>query len=84
MEQELESQLEQKKKNLTDFESKIDMWNFESIDYSKKRKEESREVISKAIQDKALEDMKARRDRKFQQSYTDKTGNSGQQQPKIK
>ncbi|OMJ71951.1 hypothetical protein SteCoe_29714 [Stentor coeruleus] len=65
---ELEIQLE-KKKNLIDFESKIDMWNFESIDYSKKRKEESRDVIQKAIHDKILEELNARRERKMQTIY---------------
>ena len=65
---ELEKQLE-KKKNLIDFESKIDMWNFESVDYSKKRKEESREVIQKAVHDKILEELNARRERKLQTTY---------------
>ena len=65
---ELELQLE-KKKNLIDFESKIDMWNFESIDYSKKRKEESRDIIQKAIHDKILEELNARRERKMQTNY---------------
>lgn len=65
---ELEKQLE-KKKNLIDFESKIDMWNFESVDYSKKRKEESRDVVQKAIHDKILEELNARRERKLQTTY---------------
>ena len=65
---ELELQLE-KKKNLIDFESKIDMWNFESIDYSKKRKEDSKDIIQKAIHDKILEELNARRERKMQTNY---------------
>ena len=65
---ELEIQLE-KKKNLIDFESKIDMWNFESVDYSKKRKEDSRDVIQRAIHDKILEELNARRERKNQTAY---------------
>ena len=66
---ELEMQLEQRKKNLIDFETKIDIWSFESVDYSKKRKEDSKHCISQAIQNKILEDMKARRERKLQQNY---------------
>ena len=65
---ELEIQLE-KKKNLIDFESKIDMWNFESVDYSKKRKEDSRDIIQRAIHDKILEELNARRERKNQTTY---------------
>lgn len=65
---ELEIQLE-KKKNLIDFESKIDMWNFESVDYSKKRKEDSKDIIQRAIHDKILEELNARRERKNQTSY---------------
>lgn len=56
IDQELDSQLEKKRMNLIDFESKIDMWNFESVDYSKKRREDSREILQKAIHDKILEE----------------------------
>ena len=69
MDHELESQLQIKKKDLVEFDSKLDMWNFESIDYSKKRKEESKNVLDRAFQEKMLEDMKARRERKMQQNY---------------
>ena len=67
--QDLEEELERKKMNLVDFESKIDLWQFESVDYSKKRREEARQAIQKAIDEKYLEEYKARRDRKLQQNY---------------
>lgn len=53
--EELEQQL-MRRRNLVEFESKIDMWNFESVDYSKKRKEDSKEVISKLYQEKIMQD----------------------------
>jgi len=67
--QDLEEELERKKMNLVDFESKIDLWQFESVDYSKKRRDEARQAIQKAIDEKYLEEYKARRDRKLQQNY---------------
>ncbi|CAG9327900.1 unnamed protein product [Blepharisma stoltei] len=65
IDQDLENQLDKKKMNLVDFESKIDMWNFESVDYSKKRKEDSKAAIELLMQDKILDDYKARRERKL-------------------
>jgi len=86
IEQELDNQLEKKKMNLIDFESKIDMWNFESVDYSKKRREDSREILQKAIHDKILEEFKERRERKLQQNYNTDSKfnfqNSGSSKPK--
>jgi SWI/SNF-related matrix-associated actin-dependent regulator of chromatin subfamily A member 5 len=67
--EELDNQLDKKKMNLIDFESKIDMWNFESVDYSKKRKKESEDIIQKAIHKKLIDEYNARRERKMQQNY---------------
>jgi SWI/SNF-related matrix-associated actin-dependent regulator of chromatin subfamily A member 5 len=66
---EIDTQIDQKKMNLVDFESKIDMWQFESVDYSKKRKEESKSAIQDAISAKMYEEFKARRERKVQYNY---------------
>jgi SWI/SNF-related matrix-associated actin-dependent regulator of chromatin subfamily A member 5 len=61
--EELEIQLA-KRRNLIEFESKIDMWNFESIDYSKKRKEDSKDVLNKIVQERLSNDPDERRDKK--------------------
>mmetsp|Transcript_975 Transcript_975/g.2405 ORF Transcript_975/g.2405 Transcript_975/m.2405 type:complete len:1009 (+) Transcript_975:3343-6369(+) len=65
----IDVQIDQKKMNLVDFESKIDMWRFEDFDYSKKRKDESKSAIQEAISAKMYEDFKARRERKMQYNY---------------
>lgn len=55
--------------NLTEFDSKLDMWNFESVDYSQRRKEESRDVILKALEMKEFEQSNIRRERNLKKSY---------------
>lgn len=67
--EEMENQINIKKMNLVDFDSKIDMWNFESVDYSQKRRDESKEVIERAIYDKMMEENKIRRERKQLANY---------------
>lgn len=69
MHSEIDNQIDQKKMNLVDFESKIDLWRFEDFDYSKKRKEESKNAIQEAITAKMYEEFKARRERKMQYNY---------------
>jgi len=59
---------DKKKKNLIDFDSKIDMWNFESVDYSLHRRAEASSALYKAI-DESLTADQARRDRKPGQNY---------------
>ena len=59
---------DKKKKNLIDFDTKIDMWNFESVDYSIHRKAEASSALYKAI-DESLTADQVRRDRKPGQNY---------------
>jgi hypothetical protein len=50
--------------NLLVFDSKIDMWNFESVDYSMHRRNEARSAVVTAVEEQLTAEANRGRERK--------------------